>query len=96
MGIDTAEYLVKIIFSYAISQLKIKDKVRFYYALKGRDGKSGIIKFYNIDQLGKTVLLVDKKHEPAKSVKPIRFFESGKFGRAKEIPTGAMEFRDAF
>ncbi len=65
MGKEEVGYLAKIIFSYAIIHLKVKDKVRFYYALKGRDGKSGVLKFYNIEQLGKTVLLVDKKQEQA-------------------------------
>jgi hypothetical protein len=39
------------------------DKVRFYYAIKGRDGKSGIVKEWNIDQLGRAVLLVPESHE---------------------------------
>ena len=46
------------IFSYSTSHLEYKDKIRFYYALKGRDGKSGIINDYKIEQLGKTVLFV--------------------------------------
>ncbi|MBW2994851.1 hypothetical protein KY312_00725 [Candidatus Woesearchaeota archaeon] len=40
-----------------------KDKVRFYYALKGREGKSGIVHDYSIEKLGRTVLLLDAKHE---------------------------------
>lgn len=51
------------IFSYSTSHLENKDKVRFYYALKGRDGISGIIKKYKIDQLGKTVLMVTFKQK---------------------------------
>ncbi|MEK6822980.1 MAG: hypothetical protein AABY13_04055 [Nanoarchaeota archaeon] len=47
-----------VIFTYAISHLAQKDKVRFYYALKGRDGKSGITKRLRIEQLAKTALLV--------------------------------------
>lgn len=46
------------IFTYSIDHLLKKDKIRFYYALKGRDGKSGIVKDYDIDQLGRAVLLV--------------------------------------
>ena len=48
------------IFSYSTTHLEYKDKIRFYYALKGRDGKTGIIKDYSVEQLGKTVLLVHK------------------------------------
>lgn len=51
------------IFTYSTVHLAKKDKVRFYYALKGRDGKKGIVKKYSINQLGRTVLLVDTKHE---------------------------------
>ena len=52
-----------VIFIYSLTHLAVKDKVRFYYALKGRDGKSGIIKQYNIEQLAKSVLIIDKKQE---------------------------------
>ena len=52
----------KVIFTYTTQHLSQTDKVRFYYALKGRDGKSGIIKRLNIEQLGKTVLFVDAKN----------------------------------
>jgi len=55
--------LVKILFSYKLSNLQYKDKVRFYYALKGRDGKSGIIQKTQATQLAKTVLLVPLKHD---------------------------------
>ncbi len=53
----------KAIFTYSTEHLLQKDKVRFYYALKGRDGVSGIIARLKIEQLGKTVLLVDTEHE---------------------------------
>jgi len=53
----------KQIFNYKIKHLQVKDKVRFYYALKGRDGKSGIIKDYKIEQLAKGVLLTDIPQE---------------------------------
>jgi hypothetical protein len=49
----------RFLFTYTLLHLPQNDKVRFFYALKGRDGKSGIIKTAKIDQLGKTVLLVD-------------------------------------
>lgn len=58
------DFLVKkVIFTYSTEHLAQKDKVRFYYALKGRDGISGIIVAFNIEQLGKTVLLVDADRE---------------------------------
>ena len=47
-----------LIFTYNTEHLPKKDKVRFYYALKGRDGKTGIVKRCKIEQLGRTVLLV--------------------------------------
>ncbi len=47
------------IFTYSTEHLAQKDKVRFYYALKGRDGVSGVVRAWRIEQLGKTVLLVD-------------------------------------
>lgn len=49
------------IFTYSTEHLPKKDKVRFYYALKGRDGKTGIVKRCNIEQLGRTVLFVPAK-----------------------------------
>ena len=60
---DLKKLVEKAIFTYSTEHLAQKDKVRFYYALKGRDGKSGIIIKWNIEQLGKTVLLVDTNHE---------------------------------
>ena len=53
----------KILFSYEISHLKYKDKIRFYYALKGRDGKSGILARTNTIQLNKGVLLVSPEFD---------------------------------
>ncbi len=49
------------VLSYALKHLAQKDKVRFYYALKGRDGKTGIIKANNLKQLGKGVLCVSQE-----------------------------------
>lgn len=59
----TNKYLAKIIFTYSIKHMLKKDKIRFYYALKGRDGKSGIVKMCRIEQLGRAVLLVPEKFE---------------------------------
>ena len=62
MGIlDKNSYKDMILFTYSTKHLLKKDKIRFYYALKGRDGKSGIVKSCNIDHLGRTVLLVPIK-----------------------------------
>ena len=59
--VDKKKYNSMILFSYSTEHLLKKDKVRFYYALKGRDGKSGIVKYCKIDHLGRTVLLVPFK-----------------------------------
>ena len=56
-------YKEMTIFSYSIEHLLKKDKIRFYYALKGRDGKSGIVKSLKIEQLGRAVLFVTKECE---------------------------------
>ena len=62
-GLDLNKLVEKVIFTYLINHLAQKDKVRFYYALKGRDGKTGIIKKWKIEQLAKGVLLVDVGRE---------------------------------
>jgi len=59
--VDKSTYKEMILFTYSTEHLLKKDKIRFYYALKGRDGKSGIVKSCNIDHLGRTVLLVPIK-----------------------------------
>lgn len=63
MHIEGTEFTVHYIFSYSTEHLLKKDKVRFYYALKGRDGKTGIVKSCKIDHLGRTVLLVPGRFE---------------------------------
>lgn len=55
-------YREAVIFTYSTQHLLKKDKIRFYYALKGRDGKSGIVKSLKIEQLGRAVLLVSSKN----------------------------------
>jgi len=52
-----------IIYTYSTQHLPKKDKVRFYYALKGRDGKTGIVKEFKVIHLGRTVLMIDAKHD---------------------------------
>ena len=59
--IDKKKYASMVLFSYSTEHLLKKDKIRFYYALKGRDGKSGIVKSCKINHLGRTVLLVPIK-----------------------------------
>ena len=59
--VDNKKYKSMVLFSYSTEHLLKKDKIRFYYALKGRDGKSGIVKTCKIDHLGRTVLLVPGK-----------------------------------
>lgn len=51
------------IFAYNTRHLKYSDKVRFFYALKGRGNKEGIIKHCHITQLGKTVLVLKPEYE---------------------------------
>jgi hypothetical protein len=62
-GLDSSKYKESVIFTYSIEHLLKKDKIRFYYALKGRDGKTGIVKEVKIEQLGRAVLLVSAEHE---------------------------------
>ena len=54
----SSNYLDKFLFTYSLTHLTASDIIRFYYALKGRDGKTGVVKEYHIAQLGRTVLLV--------------------------------------
>lgn len=52
-----------IIYTYSLKHLAKKDKVRFFYALKGRNGKKGILERLKIEQLGRTVLLAPASKE---------------------------------
>ena len=52
-----------ILFNYTTIHLAKKDKVRFYYALKGRDGKTGIVKQFKLIHLGKGVILAPSKFD---------------------------------
>jgi len=56
-------FLASSLCSYSISHLQYKDKIRFYYALKGRDGSSGLLPASGIKQLAKSVLLINKQQE---------------------------------
>ena len=46
------------LFAYSTKHLSKTDKIRFYYALKGRDGKSGFVARTSSKHIGKAVLLV--------------------------------------
>jgi len=65
--INPENYKIYKLFLYAIEHLQTKDKVRFYYDLKGRDGKSGLITHYKINQLARGALLVPHEHKDAVS-----------------------------
>lgn len=52
-----------MLYTYSTEHLPKKDKVRFYYALKGRDGKTGIVKQFRIVHLGRTVLMAEARHD---------------------------------
>ncbi len=53
----------KILFTFSTQEFLKKDKIRFYYALKGRDGKSGLVSATKSEHLGSAVILVDAKHD---------------------------------
>jgi len=65
--IDNDRYLKTakpmVIYTYSTEHLLKKDKVRFYYALKGRDGKTGIVKEFRIIHLGRTVLMAEARFD---------------------------------
>lgn len=53
----------KAIYVYALSHLSQSKKVSFFYALKGRYGKPGMMQRYGVTQLAKSVLIVPPEHE---------------------------------
>lgn len=63
MGKGVADLIEVVLFTYSTKHLNKSDKVRFYYALKGRNNNPGVLKKYVYDHLAKTVLLVLKKNE---------------------------------
>lgn len=52
-----------MLYTYSTQHLPLKDKVRFYYALKGRDGKTGIVKLFKVQHIGRAVLLAEAKYD---------------------------------
>ena len=53
----------KVLFTYSTQAFLKKDKIRFYYALKGRDGESGLVKETSAEHLGSAVIMVDIQHD---------------------------------
>ena len=60
---DKGKLKEKILFTFSTQEFLKKDKIRFYYALKGRDGKSGLVVSTKAEHLGSAVILVDAKHD---------------------------------
>ena len=52
------DLLESVLFTSSIDHMEQKDKVRFYYALKGRDGKGGMLARPGVIQLGRAVVIV--------------------------------------
>lgn len=52
-----------VLFSYSTKHMLKKDKIRFFYALNDRAGKSGILKRCKAEHFGVTVLLVPAKFD---------------------------------
>lgn len=55
---EYSKYVPRVLFTYSTEHLLKKDKVRFFYALKGRGDSKGIVERCKIEHLGRTVLLV--------------------------------------
>ena len=51
-----------MIYHYSSKHLTKTEKVKYYYALKGRDGKTGIVKALNLCHIGKGVILAPFRH----------------------------------
>ena len=58
-------FLPRVLFTFNAGHLSKKDKVRFFYALKGRGVQDGLVQRINAEHLGPGVLLVssDKASE---------------------------------
>ena len=52
-----------VLFSFSTAHLNQKDKVRFFYALNGRDTKSGVTEKYGLTHLGPSLILVSQAFE---------------------------------
>jgi predicted nucleotidyltransferase len=51
-------FKTKILLWYSLEKINKSQKVRFSYALKGRDGKSGLLKKYKGKHLGKGSIMI--------------------------------------
>jgi len=60
---DYSKWKEKALFTFSTQTFLKKDKIRFYYALKGRDGKSGVVKATKAEHIGSAVIMVDAKYE---------------------------------
>lgn len=52
-----------ILYTYAVAGMLPKDKILFFYATRGRNGKEGIFSRLKIKQIGPCVLMVPKAAE---------------------------------
>ena len=53
----TSRLEASVLFSFSTAHLSATDKVKFFYALNGRDGESGVSSRYRLSHLGPTLLL---------------------------------------
>lgn len=60
---DYSKWNERVLFTFSTQKFLKKDKIRFYYALKGRDGKSGVMKATKAEHLGSAVILAGVKYE---------------------------------
>lgn len=60
---NSSNYKQHILYTYAIDHMLQKNKVLFFYAIKGRNGKAGIFERLKIQQLGRCVLLAPAEAE---------------------------------
>ena len=52
-----------ILLTFSTKHLAKKDKVRFFYALKGRGEQEGIVQRTKTEHIGSSVLLISPEHE---------------------------------
>jgi len=52
----------RVLISYSTSHLLKKDKVRFFYALNGRNDMKGILPRTRAEHLGRAVLMIKPQH----------------------------------
>ena len=52
-----------VLFAYSTKRFLKKDKIRFFYALNGRPGKTGFLKECDADHFGVSVILVPSRFD---------------------------------